>query len=550
MIEKLEKLYPGQAREVAQQIERIIEKYQSQKKQTVAKGLTQQDSMVITYGDSLFEKGRRPLQTLADFLEQKIGGAIRTVHILPFYPYSSDDGFSVIDYKVVDPDLGDWPDIERIATHHELMMDGVINHISQKSSWFQGYLQGQEQYADYFIESDPKLDYSQVVRPRALPLLSEFEVDGQPKHIWTTFSRDQIDLNYRNPKVLLEVIEVLLWYCQEGARFIRLDAIGFAWKEVGTSCIHHPNTHRLIQLIRQVLTSVYPSVIIITETNVPHHENISYFGDGFNEAHMVYQFPLPPLVLHTLLSGDSRKIAKWASGLNRSSDQTTFFNFLASHDGIGLRPVEHLLTAAEIEYLVQTVKLNGGLVSYKDNGDGTVSPYELNVNYMDALGVNQIDESMLILKFKAATGILLSMIGVPALYIHSLLGSGNDYSGVEKSGINRRINRQKLDYNVLQAELLSSHRRRQVFADNIELLTIRQQQPAFHPFGYQEIIDSDSALLKIRRISPDQSQVIEAIINVTDQMQECKATGFDLITNQKVVNQLKLEPYQVVWLKQ
>ncbi len=417
--------------------------------------LTQRDAILITYGDQVREPGVAPLRTLTDFCRKHLRGVVSGVHILPFYPYSSDDGFSVMDYRTVDPALGTWDDVARLGHDFRLMFDAVINHASRQGAWFQGFLRDEPRYRDYFIvvEGDP--DLSAVVRPRALPLLTEVQTAAGPKRVWTTFSDDQIDLNYTNPDVLLEVLDILLFYVAQGAEFIRLDAIAFLWKEIGTSCLHLPQTHRVVQLIRAVLDEVAPHVRLITETNVPHRDNISYFGDGHNEAQLVYNFALPPLTLHALRTGDARVLSEWAAGLILPSEQTTFFNFLASHDGIGLNPARGILPEAEIAALVAGVEAHGGLVSYKTNPDGSRSPYELNINYFDALNDPQADEPLATQmdRFMASQAILLAMIGVPGIYFHSLFGSRGWPEGVAQTGRNRTINRQKLALPALEAEL-------------------------------------------------------------------------------------------------
>jgi sucrose phosphorylase len=343
------------------------------------------DAILITYGDQFRAPGEAPLRTLADFARRHLGGLISTIHILPFYPYSSDDGFSVVDYRAVDPALGSWNDVRRIGQDFRLMFDAVINHVSAGSAWFQAFLRGDPAYRDYFIVVAGGPDLSQVVRPRALPLLSRFATPTGEQAVWTTFSDDQMDLNYANPDVLLEISDLLLDYAARGAEFIRLDAIAYLWKEIGSPCIHLPQTHRVIQLWRAMFDAVAPHVMLITETNVPHVENISYFGDGANEAQLVYNFALPPLALDAFHTGSARVLSAWAGSLSLPSDRVTFFNFLASHDGIGLNPARGILPEAAIEALVARAVAHGGQVSYKHNADGTQSPYELNVNYFDAL---------------------------------------------------------------------------------------------------------------------------------------------------------------------
>ncbi|RLC54282.1 MAG: sugar phosphorylase, partial [Chloroflexota bacterium] len=387
--------------------------------------LTERDAILITYGDQVTEPGKPPLQTLAEVLEHDVKGVVTTVHVLPFFPYSSDDGFSVVDYTVVNPDFGTWADVERLGRNFRLMFDAVINHISAQSRWFQEFLRGNPEFADYFIVVEEGTDLSQVVRPRALPLLTRVQTAQGEKLVWTTFSADQIDLNYANPDVLLKIIEILLLYVEKGAEIIRLDAIAYLWKKIGTTCIHLEETHRVVKLFRAILDAVAPHVIIITETNVPHEENVSYFGDGTDEAQMVYQFSLPPLVLHAFHSGTAAYLSEWAATLSTPSDSTTFFNFLASHDGIGVRPAEGILSPAEVQALVERTLAHGGYVSYKANPDGSQTVYELNISYFDALsdpnGPEPLDWQ--VRRFLASQAIMLSLAGVPGIYVHSLFGS-------------------------------------------------------------------------------------------------------------------------------
>ena len=420
-----------------------------------AGGVTEQDSILITYGDQLQLPNEKPLETLGDFCNRYLDGVVRGIHILPFYPWTSDDGFSVKDYRQVDPALGNWDDISTLERHFRLMFDAVINHASVQHPWFQAFLQDDPHYRDYFIVVNRDPDLSQVVRPRALPLLTEFHTPSGLKQVWTTFSTDQVDLNYQDPDVLLEIIDTLLLYAAQGAHFIRLDAIAYLWKEISTSCIHLPQTHRVIRLFRAVLDEVAPHVMLITETNVPHVDNISYFGNGRDEAQMVYNFALPPLVLHTFYTENSRILSKWAAGLKLPSSQTTFFNFLASHDGIGINPARGILSEAEIEALIERVTQHGGLVSYKQEASGGQKPYELNINYFDALSDPASKEApdIQVDRFVTSQAIMLALIGVPGIYFHSLFGSRGWHAGVDLTGRNRTINRQKFAAAAFENEL-------------------------------------------------------------------------------------------------
>ncbi|AYV23427.1 alpha-amylase family glycosyl hydrolase [Vibrio mediterranei] len=510
----------------------------------------QNDIMLITYGDSIKKQGEAPLHTLREFLNDNAADVLSAVHILPCYPYTSDDGFSVVDYWKINPELGDWQDVQSLSNNYDLMFDGVINHISKSSDWFQGYLKGETQYREFFTEANPNRDYSSVTRPRALPLLTTFETANGTKHIWTTFSEDQIDLNFRCPEVFQKIAELLLFYAQQGASFIRLDAIGFMWKELDTPCIHQPQTHAIVQALRALMSAVAPHVKLITETNVPHNDNISYFGNGENEAHLVYQFPLPPLTLHTLQTGNSEKIVEWMSSLEPCSEQTTFFNFLASHDGIGVRPVEGILNKEQVDHLLSVVQTNGGRVSYKDNGDGTQSPYELNINYFDAIRDANSDDQTNLDRFMAAQSVLISMAGVPGIYVHSLLGSGNDIEGLERLGYNRAINREKLERTEVETELANPESRRaQVLSRFKHILGIRKQQRAFAPSASQRVVATSEQLVTFVR----DEQILVAI-NISNQAVELdtnavlKGVSRDLISGNDLSGVVTVQPYQVMWL--
>lgn len=529
--------------------------------------LSERDSVLITYADQLSELHTSPLQTLTRFCEQYLSGLVSSVHLLPFFPYSSDDGFSVIDYRVIDPAFGSWEDVSALGRNFRLMFDAVINHASVHHEWFQAFLKGDPKYQDYFIVVEGNSDLSQVVRPRALPLLTTFETPSGPRQVWTTFSADQVDLNFQNPDVLLEIIDTLLFYVAKGAQLIRLDAIAYLWKEIGTSCIHLPQTHRIIRLFRSVLDVVAPHVLLITETNVPHSDNISYFGNGTDEAQMVYNFALPPLTLHTFYTGSSYVLSQWAAGLKLPSDRTTFFNFLASHDGIGVNPARGILSDREIEAMIERTVQHGGLVSYKNDPSGVQIPYELNINYFDALSNPGADEplSTQVDRFMAAQAIMLALVGVPGIYFHSMFGSRSWREGVDLTGRNRTINRQKFDVTTFERELMNqSSLRYQVFQRYAQLLRARSSSAAFHPHGEQQVLDYGEAIFALLRLSPDAGERVLCLHNISDQPQRLKIESKeifglfagrlkDLITEQGMDDlandTLALKPYQTLWLR-
>lgn len=516
--------------------------------------LNENDVVLITYGDQIRMPDEMPLKTLRRFMLEHLQPAVNAVHLLPFYPYTSDDGFSVADYLTVDPELGDWGDVRAFRPEFRLMFDAVINHVSASHAWVKGFTAGEVRYQDYVMVTDPSLDLSSITRPRTTPLLTPFETAEGTKHLWTTFSADQVDLNYANPEVLLEVLRVLLRYVAEGAEIIRLDAVTYLWKEVGTPSVHHPKTHRVLQFFRSALELAAPYVVILTETNVPHQENISYFGNGFNEAQMVYNFALPPLVLYSFMTEDATPLSDWAASLSTPSGETTFFNFLASHDGIGVRPVETILGQQGIAALAGQALAHGGLVSYKRNSDGSESPYELNISYFDALSDPQSGEPLTtqIQRFVTAHSIMMTLPGVPGIYIHSLLGSRSDHAGVARTGRNRSINRRKFNLDDLMTELNDpAGVRRQVLDGLTTLLSIRRQHQAFHPQSPARVLKVGAGIFAIER-GADDARVI-CLHNVTTQVQSVPGSQLsgatrDLLTGEILPTDVTLLPFSVRWL--
>ncbi|OKH18115.1 sugar phosphorylase [[Limnothrix rosea] IAM M-220] len=523
-------------------------------------------TLVITYGDTLLpsqDEGDRPtLPILKEFLDARLDGVISGVHILPFFPYSSDDGFAVIDYLKVNPRLGTWDDVAAIAENFEVMADLVINHISSQSEWFQQFIKQEEPGCHYFIEYPPETDCHQVIRPRSSPLLTPVDTVNGIKYVWTTFSADQVDVNFANPDVLLEFINILLSYCRNGARFIRLDAVGFLWKRLNTPCIHLPETHFAIQLFREILAVTYPDTVLITETNVPNRENLSYFGRG-NEAHMIYNFSLPPLLLNALIRGESKHLKTWMKSMPPAQEGCAYFNFTASHDGIGLRPAEGLIEGEEFTQLVKTIEGFGARINYRSQSDGTQRPYELNISLFDALkGTIKGEDKWQRQRFVCSQAIMMALEGVPAFYIHSLLATPNDYEKLEATGHNRSINRHQWDYAELCAKLDDPDSDQHwVFNELKRLISIRRQQKAFHPNATQYTLDFRSgSIFGLWRQSRDRRQSIFCIYNLSDRPKSVAVSNLNLIctdewhdllgrlTITEDTEKLNLSPYQIAWI--
>lgn len=516
---------------------------------------SERDLWLITYADQFQQPGRVPLEALHHFLSRHLGGWVNGVHVLPFYPWSSDDGFSVVDYGRVDPRYGDWEHLAGIAADFRLMVDAVINHMSARSDWFRGFLDGDPRFAGLFRTADPAADLSATVRPRAAPLLTRFQGAAGPVWVWTTFSADQVDLDYRRSEVLLRVAEVLLDYARRGAQMIRLDAVAFLWKEEGTTSAHLPQTHAIIQFLRSCLDDTYPGVLLVTETNVPHQENVSYFGDGTRrEAQLVYQFPLAPLVLDAFLREDASSLRDWAGGLELTAPGTTFLNFLASHDGVGVRPAEGLLSAGAIAALAEHSRHAGGDVGTRSLSDGSTAPYELNCTWFDLLAAG-LDERGAVARHLASHAVMLALRGVPALYVHSLFGSSNDRQGYAATGRPRSLNRRRFtDPAALEADLADpQHRAHAVLTGMRRLAELRISHPAFHPDAPQAFLEAPREVLVVERTSPEGSRA-RVLVNVSGRTMEAPGPAgggwCSLADGSPAAPRVAIElgPWESVWL--
>ena len=519
------------------------------------------DVVAITYGDSIVKPGEHSLDTLRRFLCANLDEVLSTVHILPFYPYSSDDGFAVINYSEVNQSLGDWDNITELSKDFKIMADLVINHCSSRSLWFDNYKQGKAPGADYFIECDPATDLSEVVRPRTSPLLRPTDTLAGEKHVWCTFSHDQVDLNFRNPEVLLEFVRIIRLYLDKGVSVFRLDAVAFLWKQLGTPCINLLETHEVIRLLRLLIEHYDERALIITETNIPNRENLSYFGNA-NEAHLIYNFTLPPLLLYTMLTGDSSLLKQWMMSMPPAQNGTTYFNFIASHDGIGLRPVEDILSDDEVDRLASLMQSFGGDVSWRTMSDGGHRPYELNISLIDALkGTFEGEDEYQLERFICAHAIMLALEGLPAFYIHSLFATKNDHDKYERTSNKRAINRHNWDYDalidVLQDDNSLHHH---AFKRLTSIIEVRKAQRAFHPNATQFTMHFEESLFAFWRQSQDRSQSIFCIFNVTNAEQSFALKDVnlveldnwhDLISGHRYIDPretVTLGPYEFVWI--
>lgn len=532
---------------------------------------SERDLILITYGDIVKGPGPTPLSVLHDFVNAYDLGAINTLHLLPFFPYSSDRGFAVVDFEQVDPKLGSWKDIRDKKRRYDLMFDAVLNHVSSRSELFREFLNGNPRFRDFVIayDSPDELTAEQrklIFRPRTSDILTRFDTLPGPKWVWTTFSGDQIDLNFRNPEVLMQVLDSVLFYIRRGADILRLDAVTYLWEEPGTESVHLPQTHEIVKLLRDVVDTVGSGVALVTETNAPHDQNVSYFGNGADEAHMVYNFALPALVLHAFVREDARALSGWAEGLTPPSDTATFFNILDTHDGIGLMGARGILSGEDIGLIVRTTLDRGAYVSPKVTGDGTEEPYEINTTWWSAINDDRAREGLArsVKRYVASRSIALALRGVPGIYVHGLLGTANDHRQVKETGVKRDVNRAYIRREEVDRDLGSPRSKLSLLQRmTTPLLLARTRHRAFHPRGPQKVLHLAPEVFAVVRRSPEGDETVLAVTNVSGREVRLKVPLAEIgvkarlwrdLPNKKPwearrgVLPLVLEPYGILWL--
>ena len=521
---------------------------------------SEKDFLLITYADSIKKNNQKNFTTLNSFLK-KYCKEFSYIHILPFFPFSSDDGFAVEDYKKIKIEHGSWKDLKKITKTFDIMVDLVINHCSSKNKLFKNFLEDKNPGKNFFINSEKKFPKSnKIVRPRSSDLSKKVLVNGKNTYVWCTFGHDQVDFDFRNPNVLLYFFEIIKFYLDQDIKALRLDAVAFLWKELGTRCINLPQTHNIIRLIRLIIDRFYNKTLVISETNIPSHENLTYFGNN-NEAHCIYNFSLAPLLIHAVVSGNSFYLKKWSRGMPPAQENNSYLNFLSTHDGIGMRPVEGILPENEIQKYFNFFKKQGGLFSYRTNA-GKKSVYEVNITLLEAFKECYNGKDKFVLeRFILAHTILFSMEGIPAIYIQNYLGSKNDNAKVKKTNSFRSINRRNWNFDSLVKIFKNkSNINSKILHSLNRLMVLRKKQIAFHPNATQFTLQLGDIFFGIWRQSIDRSQSIFCISNLTNVKQKISLLDinlistnnwFDILSNKKIKNigdELLFKPYQTFWI--
>ncbi|MCR4328974.1 MAG: alpha-amylase family glycosyl hydrolase [Candidatus Roizmanbacteria bacterium] len=542
----LETLYPTKP-SLAEEIDELVEKNIQTIKHT--RPFTAKDSALIVYPDHIYEVGKPSLESLTQFLDTNIQDTVNTIHLLPFHLSGGDGGFAVEDYDSIDPRFGTWNDIELLSKKYRIMADFVANHTAITHTWFKEFLNGNERYKDYYLWFEKPMDTSWAYRTRTNPLLTPFEKkDGSRIWVWTNFSPLQADLNYQNPEVFLAMTKILIGYLTHRISLLRIDAAGYLWKQVGTPSVHMKQTHTILAIWREIMAQINPEAYLITETNVPNNINVQYFGKTVPEAHMVYNFGLSPLLLHTFMKKDSTLLTNWVQTLHTPRDDTTYFTITQTHDGVNVRSIEGVLTVDDIAKLAQCSIEVGGGINSRLLPNGTTEPYELNVVYKSFLGSN---EALL-----ATQAISLCIEGVPGIYFNSMIGAKNWEEGVKKSNEKRSINRRKYTLNEINAFLQTEESCLQEYK---HMVTVRSQEELFAPKVPQKILSVGPKVFGLQRISG--KKALYALTNISDTLISIDVSTLfknvhettDLLTNRLYRLTLNpivfLRPYQSVWLK-
>jgi len=519
--------------------------------------------LLITYADSISRGlSGKTLNDFGKFYKKYLKKFINSIHFLPFFPSSGDGGFSVKNHNDVDKAYGTWEDIQSLSKKANIMTDLVLNHSSSKGDWYKNFLDDKDPGKNYFYVVDKNYDCSKVVRPRDHDLLTEIELQNKKKFLWCTFSHDQIDLNFKNPDVLLEFIKLILKLSSYGIKIFRLDAVAFIWKQPGTTCLNLSQTHEIIKLLRDIVDQLDKNLIIVTETNLPKQENLSYFGKN-DEAHWIYNFSLPPLIVNTFLFEDSVALTKWSMKMPPAQLGNAYLNFIASHDGIGMRPAEGILSDKEIKKMLQRLKKNGSKFSMRKLSNNEEKVYEANISLFNALQFTDSDlkGKFALKRFIAAHCIILAIEGVPAFYFNSLFATKNDEETFANTGVKRNLNRYKWHYSTL-VDLIKTNNTIEKNCYEIfkKLISIRKIQPAFHPNATQFTLNLDKNIFAVWRQSRDRKQSIFALTNVSSKTIKLNTNKINLIDDEKWFDLLsqetkitddqyvKLMPFQSLWI--
>ncbi|MFC1840385.1 sucrose phosphorylase [Thermodesulfobacteriota bacterium] len=447
---------------------------------------------LITYVDRLSGGGFNQLNSLLNGpLANVFGGA----HLLPFFTPidGADAGFDPIDHTMVDAKLGTWEDVRELGSTVELVADLIVNHVSSSSPQFLDYSKKGEasEYAGMFLTIDRvfpdgarESDILSIYRPRpTVPFSPVMLLSGEKRLFWTTFNPEQIDIDVRHPKAEAYLDSILQKFQTAGVKMIRLDAVGYAIKKPGTSCFMIPETFDFISELTDKARNYGIEVLVEIHSHYLKQVGIARRVDW------VYDFALPPLVLHALFNADSKPLAKWLSISPRNA-----VTVLDTHDGIGVIDVgvddidgtPGLLDPGKIDNLVETIHVKSNGQSKKATGAAAnnLDLYQVNCTFLDALGGSEVE-------YLIARAIQFFAPGIPQVYYVGLLGGLNDMELLEYSKVGRDINRHYYTNDEIGIAL-----EQQLVKKLIELIRLRNSHPAFN--GNFRVEAPEDSLLEMK----------------------------------------------------
>lgn len=449
---------------------------------------------LITYVDRLGGGGLADLRAL---LTGPLRGVFGGVHLLPFFDAidGADAGFDPKDHTRVDPRLGDWHDVRRLSEAVDVMADVIVNHISCESPQFHDFSRRGDRspYAGLFLTVDTVFplgvtdaDLKQIYRPRpGLPLTTITLKNGQEKTFWTTFTPEQIDIDVQHPQGQAYLRNILHRFAENGIRMIRLDAAGYAIKKAGSSCFMMPQTFDFIADLAAQARALGIEVLVEIHSYYQRQIEIARCVDW------VYDFALPPLVLHTLFSRNTSALKAW---IERRPTNT--LTVLDTHDGIGIIDIgadpanrtecPGLISAAELDQLVERIHANSGEQSRKATGAAAsnLDLYQVNCTFYDAVGRDHRS-------YLLARAIQLFLPGVPQIYYVGLFAGENDMPLLARTGVGRDINRHYFDQSEIQSALT-----RPVVQDLLDMIAWRNRCDAFN--GRFELLPSENDVLQMQ----------------------------------------------------
>ena len=460
---------------------------------------------LITYADRFGVSNIKELHLL---LKGPLAGLFGGVHILPFYYPSNgvDAGFDPIDHTQIDPGLGNWEDIMALGQDVDLMADLIVNHISSASPQFIDYSEKGEDsiYYGMFLTMDSifpngasEADLLTIYRPRpGLPFSYCTLKNGKKRLLWTTFTKQQIDINVNHPQTQAYLQSVLQTLHDNNVRMVRLDAVGYAVKKAGSSCFMIPETFAFIETLAQEAAKLEMEVLVETH---------SYFGKQIeiaSQVDRVYDFALPPLVLHAIFNRTSRYLKRWLTISPRNA-----ITVLDTHDGIGVIDIgpdgadllerPGLIPPEELDALVQRIHTNSNGQSRQATGTAAsnLDLYQINCTFYDALARNNHD-------YLLARAIQFFAPGVPQVYYVGLLAGENDMDLLAKSGVGRDINR-----HFYTPEEINQALQRPVVKSLFELIRFRNRHPAFD--GIFRLLESGESEIILRWDNGDAWTMLE-----------------------------------------